>query len=69
MHLVSQKDQTVHIDKDATQIKANETIRTEVSYKYTFEGFAEMAQRAGFEVRQVWTDPHELFSVQFLVAK
>jgi dimethylhistidine N-methyltransferase len=69
MHLVSQIDQTVHVDGVVFQIKANESIRTEVSYKYTFDGFADLAQKAGFDVKQVWTDPDNLFSVQFLVAK
>ena len=69
MHLVSLRDQIVHIDGAAFQINVNETIRTEVSYKYTFDGFSELAQQAGFEVKQVWTDPGNLFSVQFLIAK
>ncbi len=45
-----------------------EGILTEYSHKYTLEGFAEMAKRAGFHVAKVWTDPQNLFSVQYLTA-
>jgi uncharacterized SAM-dependent methyltransferase len=41
-----------------------EGILTEYSHKYTLEGFAEMAEAAGFKVERVWKDPDDLFSVQ-----
>ena len=44
-----------------------ETILTEYSHKYTLEGFADMAQQAGFAVRKAWTDADRLFSVQYCV--
>ncbi len=41
-------------------------ICTEHSHKYTLEGFRDMAETAGFKVARVWTDEHDLFSVQLL---
>ena len=68
MHLISLRKQTVQIGKHEFPFNAGESIWTEISYKYTLEGFAQLAGEAGFSVRQVWTDPRGLFSVQYLVA-
>jgi uncharacterized SAM-dependent methyltransferase len=43
----------------------NLNILTEYSHKYTLDGFAAMAARAGFGVEKVWTDSEQLFSVQY----
>lgn len=68
MHLISLRDQTVHIgDEDITFTK-DEYIHTESSYKYTPEGFAQLAGKAGFELQQLWMDESKLFSVQYLEA-
>ncbi|MBL8969995.1 MAG: L-histidine N(alpha)-methyltransferase, partial [Myxococcales bacterium] len=45
---------------------AGEVIVTEHSHKYTLAGFAALAAAAGLQVRQVWTDCEQLFSVQYL---
>lgn len=66
MHLFSRCDQTVSVAGETFQLAEGESIRTECSYKFTLEGFARLARQAGFEVRQVWTDPAQLFSVQYL---
>ena len=57
----------VHSPDQAETRAAGEAILTEYSHKYTLEGFAAMAQKAGFAVRQVWTDDDGLFSVQYCV--
>ena len=67
LELVSQKEQTVEIGDTEIDIDDGEAILTEYSHKYTLDGFARMAHDAGFEVLQVWTDPDELFSVQYCV--
>jgi dimethylhistidine N-methyltransferase len=69
MHLESTRDQTVTIRGDAFAFRQGETIWTESSYKYTREGFANLAAAAGFTVDDVWTDPREWFSVQYLTAR
>ena len=66
MHLVSLADQTVHVGDAAFSFAVGESIWTESSYKYRLADFAAMAGAAGFAVEQVWTDPQELFSVQYL---
>jgi dimethylhistidine N-methyltransferase len=71
MHLVSLEAQTVTLGRDrplsvSYRIDRGESIVTEYSYKYSLEGFASLAGRAGFEVERVWTDPEALFSVQLL---
>ena len=64
--LVSQSDQTFAVGDKAFDIANGEAILTEYSHKYTLDGFADMAENAGFKVEKVWVDPRRLFSVQFL---
>jgi len=66
MHLESCREQTVHVAGHAIQFTAGETIHTENSYKHTVEGFAVLAEQAGWRVHRVWTDPAHLFSIQLL---
>lgn len=66
MHLVSLNEQAATVAGQTFQFRKGETIHTENSHKYTPEGFAALAARAGFAVQQVWTDEHKLFSVQLL---
>ena len=65
IELVSQEDQSFEVADTEFDIADGETILTEYSHKYTLEGFARMAEEAGFEVAKVWTDRNELFSVQY----
>jgi dimethylhistidine N-methyltransferase len=68
MHLVSKQDQLVTTNGSSISFHQGERILTEVSYKYTLEGFANMADQAGFEVQKAWLDPKTYFCVQYLVA-
>jgi dimethylhistidine N-methyltransferase len=68
MHLVSARDQTVHVAGEGFAFAAGETIHTENSYKYGVEEFQALAQRAGFVPEAVWTDEHRLFAVHLLRA-
>jgi uncharacterized SAM-dependent methyltransferase len=67
MYLVSLEDQTVSLGKAEFSFKHDERILTEVSHKYTVEEFERLAVAGGFQVRDVWTDRDQLFSVQCLV--
>jgi dimethylhistidine N-methyltransferase len=67
MRLISSAMQTVNIGQEAVVFNKGEAILTEYSHKYTLSGFATMAEQAGFEVAQVWTDPGKLFSVQYCI--
>ncbi len=66
MHLVSLMNQAVRIGEVEVAFKLGESIWTESSYKYTLEEFAQLARATGFSVEGLWTDPQQLFSVQYL---
>lgn len=66
IELISKKDQTFEFAEQEFGIANGEAILTEYSHKYTLDGFAAMAEAAGFIVAEVWTDDAQLFSVQFL---
>jgi dimethylhistidine N-methyltransferase len=67
IRLVSERDQQFTVGDESFLIGKDEAILTEYSHKYTLEGFAAMAQAAGFSVERVWMDAGRLFSVQYLV--
>ena len=66
MQLVSRCDQSVRVNGGDVHFAGNETIITEHSYKYTVEGFHEIAAAAGYVPLRVWTDARQLFSVHLL---
>ena len=68
MSLVSERKQAVHIDRHRVEFQRDERMLTEYSYKFDFDGFAELAGKAGLEVAETWTDPAELFGVFYLTS-
>jgi L-histidine N-alpha-methyltransferase len=66
MHLVSMGDQKVALGKHRFHFASGETIHTESSYKYSLDGFRELAARAGFRSAKVWTDRRGLFTLHGL---
>ena len=66
MHLVSKRDQVVHLGGEQVRITRGEHLRTEYCHKYTIDDFNELAATAGLAVRRVWMDPNQQFSVQLL---
>jgi L-histidine Nalpha-methyltransferase len=66
MHLVSRVEQRVRIGRHTVRFARGESICTEHSHKYSLDGFARLARRAGLAVRRVWTDRAARFSVQYL---
>jgi dimethylhistidine N-methyltransferase len=67
IELISGRNQVVTGGGETIEVADGEAILTEYSHKYTLEGFANMAQQAGFAVRKVWIDADRLFSVQYCV--
>ncbi|RAP57374.1 L-histidine N(alpha)-methyltransferase [Oleiagrimonas sp. MCCC 1A03011] len=67
-HIDSLRKQDVHIEGRAFHFDAGESILVEYSCKYSRESFARLVGEAGLRVERVWTDPDELFSLQYLVA-
>ncbi|NJO77626.1 MAG: L-histidine N(alpha)-methyltransferase [Cyanobacteria bacterium RM1_2_2] len=66
MYIVSRQKQTVCLGDVEIQFQEGEQLRTEYSYKYTIPQFEALAAQAGFDTKQVWTDPNEWFSVHYL---
>ncbi len=68
MHLVSKIDQSVKAAGQVFRFKAGETIHTENSYKFTVEGFAELAEKAGWKLERRWESTAPRFAVVLLRA-
>lgn len=69
MHLLSSENQCVRIGSMPFPFAAGESILTEYSYKYTQADIEGLADKAGFDVVDVWTDDLAYFSVQYLKAR
>lgn len=68
MHLKSKKEQLVHLNGESVHFEEGETIHTENSYKYSLAEFRALVNE-WFEVKRVWTDENDLFSMQYLIKK
>ena len=68
IYLVSQIDQTVHVQDRQFDFHAGERITTEYSYKYTKESFVDLARDAGFDFAQIWTDNARWFGLFYFVS-
>ena len=67
MHLVSLREQIIHLGDVTIPFAEGESIWTESSYKFNIDEFAQIAAAVGFKVERVWTDEKKWFSVQYLV--
>jgi dimethylhistidine N-methyltransferase len=65
LYIKSLAEQSVRIAGREIRLAAGEMIHTENSYKYALPEFRALAARAGFRPVEAWTDPQELFSVQY----
>ena len=70
MHLESLLAQKIALRALDTEVRfaLGETIHTENSYKFTNERAAALLTRAGFKLRQQWTDPNHWFTVYLAAA-
>jgi L-histidine Nalpha-methyltransferase len=66
MHLVSRREQSVHIGGRTYRFEAGETIHTENSYKFNPAQIERMAGEAGFRLCRAWRDAGGLFSLSLL---
>lgn len=69
MYLVSRDVQQVEVAGKVVSFAVGERICTEYSYKYSLERFRSLAGRSGFDVKTVWTDAEDYFSVHHLIAR
>ena len=68
MHLVSLKDQDVCIRGKCFAFATGETLHTENSYKFTLEGFCDLAGAAGWAIQDTWVSDRPEFALVMLRA-
>lgn len=68
MHLVSLKDQTVHVSGRPFDFAAGESLHTENSHKFTPEAFLALAEKAGWRALRRWVSAEPAFAVFILAA-
>ena len=68
MHLFVKEDHAVQVGEKTVQFRKGESIHTENSHKYTLKEFADIVSD-WFEVKKVWTDEKDFFSLQYLEPK
>ena len=68
IYLRSLEDQLVNIIKAGLvlQLKQNELIHTENSYKYTIPKIKDMFSQTGFRIRDMWLDDKQYFCLVLL---
>ena len=66
MHLVSRTWETFEVLGRRFSFPAGDSIRTEISCKYTRARLQHLALRAGWSALQYWTDAHARFAVHVL---
>ena len=64
--LRSLRDQEIRVGDHHFELAAGELIHSENSYKYSLDGFRDLAAKAGFDARAAWTDDDDLFSIHYL---
>ncbi len=68
MRLISCEEQDIPIAGQSIHFEKGEYIVTEHSHKYSIDEFGSIGEEAEFSLKDIWTDPDQLFSVQFLEA-
>lgn len=68
MHLIVDEDHTVLLEDKLISFAKGETIHTENSHKYSLESFRKIVD-SWFDVKKVWTDDKQYFSLQYLEPK
>jgi dimethylhistidine N-methyltransferase len=63
MHLISLMSQVVSVAGMSFTFAQGDTIHTETCRKFDVAGFALAAQRSGWRVDKLWSDPAQLFAV------
>ncbi|KFL37237.1 L-histidine N(alpha)-methyltransferase [Arenimonas donghaensis] len=65
-YIDSLREQTVTLHGKRFSFAAGEAMQVEYSHKYTDEGFAALAARAGLAVTEGWSDPKDWFGLRLL---
>lgn len=67
MYLISLREQEIKVNNTVISFGKGERIFTESSYKFSLNGFKQLAEAAGFQIKKVWTDRRQWFSVHYMV--
>jgi dimethylhistidine N-methyltransferase len=67
IRLISDRNQIVCVAGSQFRFAKGEPIHTEYSHKFTVDGFASLAERAGFTLRRDWTDKKRFFALLYLI--
>lgn len=65
MHLVSLKDQAVHIAGETIRFKEGETIHTENSHKYSLDDFRNLLTETGYIPQKHWCDGQRHYAIHY----
>ncbi|HET6436788.1 MAG TPA: L-histidine N(alpha)-methyltransferase [Anaeromyxobacter sp.] len=68
MHLVSVRDQVVHVGGVPISFRSGESIHTESAYKWDMHAFDALAALAGWRPVRSWADERAWFSVRLYLA-
>ncbi|HEX4713268.1 L-histidine N(alpha)-methyltransferase, partial [Phenylobacterium sp.] len=68
MHLESLKDQQVRVAGRRFRFAQGETLHTENSWKFTVQGFADLAEKAGWTLETSWLNEEPTFALVSLMA-
>lgn len=68
MHLYALEDHSVQVNGTKFSFKEGEFIHTENSHKYSLDAFKSLVA-PWFDVKKVWTDEDQFFSLQYLEPK
>lgn len=69
MHLNVTVDHSVRVFDEEINFKIGETIHTENSYKYTYKTFENLAESAGYEIQNFFSDENSFFGLFILKVK
>lgn len=68
LYVKSLCDQSVVVNGAVIHFAAGELIKRLVAYKYRIESFQRLAEQAGWQPQQVWTDDKQWFSIHYFTA-
>jgi uncharacterized SAM-dependent methyltransferase len=65
-HLVAKRPAAITIGNYAVRLPSGESIRTDVSWKYSQDEFLGLSAKAGWTPVRSWLDPNGLFGLHLL---
>ncbi|MBD3609647.1 MAG: L-histidine N(alpha)-methyltransferase, partial [Gammaproteobacteria bacterium] len=69
MHLKAEHEHSFDLAGHKINLRQNETIHTENSYKYNLDMISELLAKSGYDLIQQWQDKNGYFALLYLKAK